>query len=72
MTTLTLPIEGMTCGGCASSVQKALTRVPGVRSVTVEHHQDRAIVEVDDSTPRQSLKDAVEDAGFDVPAAFTA
>ena len=27
---ITLPIEGMTCASCVRTVEKALTRVPGV------------------------------------------
>ena len=30
MKTLTMSIEGMSCGGCVSKVRKALTEIPGV------------------------------------------
>ncbi|MEO8084514.1 MAG: heavy metal translocating P-type ATPase, partial [Ardenticatenales bacterium] len=32
---ITLPIEGMTCASCVRTVEKALTRVPGVASAVV-------------------------------------
>ena len=34
-TTLTLPVEGMTCASCVGRVEKALAKVPGVSKATV-------------------------------------
>ena len=31
MQQITIPIDGMTCGGCVRNVQHALGRIPGVR-----------------------------------------
>ena len=31
MQQITIPIDGMTCGGCVRNVQQALGRIPGVR-----------------------------------------
>lgn len=61
-----LPVEGMTCGGCASSVTKALQQVSGVTSVQVDLDGKKATVE--GSADRAALVDAIEGAGFDVPA----
>ncbi len=66
MTTV-LPVEGMTCGGCAGSVTKALEKVAGVTGVRVDLDAKQATVE--GSADRAALVDAVEGAGFDVPAA---
>ncbi len=41
--TMRLPVEGMTCDGCARSVQLALGQVPGVRGVDVDAHRLRPL-----------------------------
>ena len=33
--TLVVPVRGMTCGACASTIEKGLSRLPGVESATV-------------------------------------
>ena len=35
MTTVTLKVEGMSCGGCVASVTRVLTALPGVSDATV-------------------------------------
>ncbi len=47
MKTVTLKVEGMTCGGCASGVRKVLTRLPGVSRADVTYEQSRAVVTYD-------------------------
>ena len=62
-----LPIDGMTCASCAGRVEKALTRVPGVRSVSVNLATEQARIEAPvDSLP--ALVEAVHQAGYSVPA----
>ena len=41
--TTTLPITGMTCAGCVSSVEKGLTRLEGVGEVSVNLATEKAI-----------------------------
>lgn len=57
-----LAVTGMTCGGCASTVQRVLTRVPGVVQARVDHQSGRAVVEGD--APPAALVAAVQAAGF--------
>ena len=65
--TITLNIEGMTCGGCVKSVTNSLNQVAGVQSVDVSLDHNSATISFDDSQAQQSaLKEAIEDAGFDV------
>lgn len=59
-----LSISGMTCGGCASTVQRVLTRVSGVHSAHVDHRTGRAVVT--GAAPAEELIAAVEAAGFGV------
>lgn len=60
-----LQIEGMFCSGCAAMVESALSRVDGVRRVTVNLEQKSAAVEYDPSrvTPER-MQAAVSEAGY--------
>lgn len=70
MATITLNIDGMTCGGCVKSVTKVLNGLDGVRSATVSLENKNAQVEFDESKIQiAQLVEAVEDAGFDARAA---
>lgn len=66
-TQTTLNINGMTCGGCVNSVTNALKQIDGVNNVQVSLADKNAVIDFDDSkTNVDSLKEAVEDAGYDV------
>jgi copper chaperone len=47
--TSTIKVEGMTCGGCSSFVEKFLKKQEGVKSVQVSLEKGKAEVEVDDA-----------------------
>lgn len=67
MTTTTIEIKGMTCAGCVNSVTKALKGVDGVQDANVDLEKGQATVTFDDTkTNVDVLKQAVEDAGYDV------
>lgn len=69
MTDLTLPITGMTCGGCVRSVTGVLQALPGVESVSVTLQPGQAQVRFDAAQVTQAqLEAAIEDAGFEVAA----
>ncbi|MBS5839883.1 MAG: copper-translocating P-type ATPase [Pseudomonas sp.] len=62
-----LPIAGMTCASCAGRVEKALAKVPGVTSVSVNLATEQARIEAPaDSLPL--LLEAVAQAGYSVPS----
>jgi P-type Cu+ transporter len=65
---IALPIGGMTCASCVRRVEKALSKVPGVQSASVNLATERATVGY---TPGQvdlpTLRAAVEKAGYTVP-----
>jgi copper chaperone len=67
MTTWVLEVEGMTCGGCATSVRRALEAAAPGSVVEVELERRRARVEGGDVDP-DALREAVLDAGFEVRA----
>ncbi len=65
-TRVTLPIEGMTCGACAVTVQKRLEEAPGVRDAAVNYATAKATVTLaDDGTRVADLVRAVREVGYD-------
>jgi mercuric ion binding protein len=63
--TATLAVENMTCGTCPIVVKKALERVPGVSSTTVDFDKKMATVTFDpDKANSAKLTQATTDAGF--------
>ena len=43
--TIELTVSGMSCGGCAASLQKALLAQPAVTTVTVDFASSKAVIE---------------------------
>ncbi|UCG43534.1 MAG: heavy metal translocating P-type ATPase, partial [candidate division WOR-3 bacterium] len=65
--TASLSIGGMSCASCAMTIEKALMRLPGVKSATVNFAAEKAVVEYADKlSPRADLEKAVHDVGYDV------
>lgn len=63
--TATLAVDKMTCGTCPVVVKKALARVPGVSSTTVNMDANTATVTFDpDKTTTTRLTQATTEAGF--------
>ncbi len=60
---LELDISGMTCASCAGRVEKALAKVPGVKSVSVNLATERAHVELLGQVDPGLLINAVTQAG---------
>jgi len=63
---LMLQLQGMTCASCSARVEKALLKVAGVSSATVNLATQQAFVRGLGSLQRQSLVSAVESAGYSV------
>ncbi|HVN41430.1 MAG TPA: heavy metal translocating P-type ATPase [Steroidobacteraceae bacterium] len=64
METERLRIGGMTCAACSARVERALGRVPGVASASVNLATEQATVEAARGTAPQALIAAVERAGY--------
>jgi mercuric ion binding protein len=63
--TAILAVENMTCGTCPIVVKKALERVPGVSSTTVDFDKKTATVTFDpDKATSTKLTQATTEAGF--------
>ncbi|WP_247258151.1 heavy metal translocating P-type ATPase [Pseudomonas moorei] len=61
---LELSIDGMTCASCVGRVERALNKVPGVKSVSVNLANERAHLELLGQIDPQSLLAAVTKAGY--------
>jgi Au+-exporting ATPase len=57
-------VQGMTCGGCAKHVEKALRSVPGVTGVVVNVAQGTAAVE--GTASFEAMAASVEVAGYEM------
>ena len=67
---VTLPITGMTCANCVTTVEKGLRRLEGVESVTGNLATERASVHYDaDVLKPADLLERVEKIGYGVPTA---
>jgi Cu+-exporting ATPase len=70
---ITLPIEGMTCGSCAVTVQKRLQQAPGVEDAAVNFATGKATVLLDDARIKVAdLVKAVREVGYDCTKAVAA
>ena len=71
MLELTIPVEGMTCGGCSSSVRRVLAALPEVAVLDVTLKPGAAVVRFDPAAVGpDDFRRVIEGAGFDVPAAW--
>ena len=62
---LTLPVEGMTCAACQATVQRALSKQPGVTKAAVNLMMHEATVHFDPATTNPTqLVAAINDTGY--------
>lgn len=72
MQTITISVQGMTCGGCTSSVERALKRLDGVAAARAELKPGQVTVDFDPGkVDADELVQAIEDAGYEVPERAT-
>jgi len=65
---LTIPVEGMVCGGCEGAIHDALAKVPGVSAATASHKERRVVVRFDPGkVTRAQLEQAITGLGYTVP-----
>lgn len=57
-------VTGMTCGHCVASVTAEIGRLPGVQDVRVDLANGRIEVRSDQPLPRESVRAAVDEAGY--------
>ena len=60
-----IPVGGMTCASCAAAIERAVKKVGGVKSVSVNLATERASVRYDPEAVRLSeIKQAITNAGY--------
>lgn len=65
MDNLTLKLRGMSCASCASSIEEAISSVPGVNECNVNFGAEQATVKYDSKkTNLEQIQDAVDAAGY--------
>lgn len=65
--TLNLPVLGMSCAGCAHSVEQSLATLPGVEEASVNYASQTLKVTYNPKTVApQVMQRAVQDAGYDL------
>ena len=62
----TIKIEGMSCGHCTGSVDKAIRKLEGVTDVVVSLEEKTAVVTAASEIPDELLRETVVDLGFEV------
>lgn len=61
-----ITIEGMSCQHCVAHVTEALTELEGVKNVDVNLSAGIAIIETDKDVKDDTIRSAVDEAGYDV------
>jgi copper chaperone len=56
----TVTVENIKCGGCANSIRKALTAIPGVTDVNVDIERGDILVEADEAARAAVTKRLLE------------
>lgn len=64
--TIRFPVHGMTCASCVNRITRAVRRLDGVRSVTVDLGREIATVRRDPATvSNEAIAAAVASAGYE-------
>jgi len=67
MQTLTFDVNGMSCGGCASSVKQAVVEIDGVSQVEINLSPGSATVQVDPARVTSAqIEAAISKLGYQV------
>ena len=59
-----ITVTGMHCAHCAAAVEQSLCALPDVKKARADHEQNRAVITVANEVPAQTIRQAVESAGF--------
>jgi copper ion binding protein len=63
--TTKISVKGMMCNHCVNHVQEALSKLPGVKKVSVDLKAGEATLESKEALSEESLKQAIADAGYE-------
>jgi len=60
----TLPITGMSCGGCSSRLTGVLEKSPGITAADVSHETASGVITTNGSVSIAQVIERIESAGF--------
>ncbi len=60
----TLAVRGMSCGGCESNIEDAVSELAGCEGVEADHEAGTVSIEGDVST--NAVRSAIESSGYDL------
>lgn len=66
MKEIEIKVKGMVCGGCEKRVINAVSSIEGVENVIANHETGKVDIVYKESVDVQSIKDKIEDIGFEV------
>ena len=70
MKKVTLKIEGMHCGACATGIQMIVSGLDGVKAISVDYEKKSGEVEFDESKVTvEQMSAAVKDLGYTLAVA---
>lgn len=64
--TTTLNVPDISCGHCKSSIEGAVTGLPGVNSVVVDIEGKTVALDLTESAVVTEIVEAIEDQGYEV------
>lgn len=63
--TLTLEVQGMTCGSCEARIRDAVAALPGTPSATIDRRAGQVTIETtSESLPSEMVAAAITAAGY--------
>lgn len=59
-----ITVKGMTCGHCKAMVEKNLSKLPGVESVSVDLATDKTVIKGEADSA--AIREVIDDLGFTI------
>ena len=64
---ISAPVEGMTCASCVARVEKSISKIEGIKNVSVNLATEKATFEMDNNLASLTqVEKAIEDAGYKI------
>ncbi|MBP7898646.1 heavy-metal-associated domain-containing protein, partial [Candidatus Gracilibacteria bacterium] len=61
-----IPIRNMHCKSCELLIERALLKIPGIKSANVNFHRSEAVIHSHGTLDLERVRRAVEKAGYEV------
>ena len=66
MKKIKITIEGMHCASCGGNVERALKKIPGMKTARVSVMTNKGIIEAEESVSEEDLRKAVSTVGYKI------